>query len=122
MMAEVNYIQKKGELSLNDIVKLQILLHCHLNDITISESDLECLTLLGIEGETNLTDFCFFAASEEIFSSSQSVRNSLNKSEAKKLIVKKGKSKKSIAINPILKLQTNGNIFLDIKFLRKDAS
>ena len=79
MMAEINYIQKKGEMSLNDIVKLQILLHCHLNEITISESDLECLTLLGIEGETNLTDFCFFAASEEIFSYYQSVRNSLNK-------------------------------------------
>ena len=67
MMAEVNYIQKKGEMSLNDIVKLQILLHCHLNDITISESDLECLTLLGIEGETNLLIFVFLQHLKKYF-------------------------------------------------------
>ena len=90
--------------------------------LSISSSDLECLTILAITGECNLTEFCDYVSDLEIFSSSQSVRNSLNKSEAKKLIVKKGKSKKSITINPILKLQTNGNIFLDMKFLRKDAS
>jgi len=120
MMNDVNYVSKKGTMSLNNIVKFQILLYCYLNNITISESDLECLSLLAIEEKTNLTDFCYLVASYEIFSSAQSVRNCINKCENKKLIIKKGKSKKTIYINPILKLQTQGNIFVDIKFLSKN--
>ena len=82
-MAEVNYIQKKGELNLSEIVNLQIILYCYMNNIIISSSDLECLTVLAINGKSNLTDFCHQIADLEIFSSSQSVRNSLNKSENK---------------------------------------
>ena len=118
-MAEVNYIQKKGNMSLSNIVKFQILLYCYLNNITVSESDLDCLSLLAIEGKSNLTEFCYLVASNEIFSSAQSVRNSINKSENKNLIIKKGKSKKTIYINPSLEVKTQGNIFVDIKFLRK---
>jgi len=120
MMAEVNYIQKKGNMSLDNIVKFQILLYCYLNNITISESDLDCLSLLAIEGKSNLTDFCYLVASYEIFSSAQSVRNSINKCENKNLIIKKGKSKKTVYVNPNLEIQTEGNIFIDIKFLRKN--
>ena len=119
-MAEVNYIQKKGNMSLDNIVKFQILLYCYLNNITISESDLDCLSLLAIEGKSNLTDFCYLVASYEIFSSAQSVRNSINKCENKNLIIKKGKSKKTVYVNPNLEIQTEGNIFIDIKFLRKN--
>ena len=119
-MNDVNHIQKKGQLTLKEIVNIQIILYCYSNDITISSSDLECLTILAISGECNLTEFCDYVSDLEIFSSSQSVRNSLNKSENKKLIIKKGKSKKTIYINPILKIQAEGNIFLEIKYLRKE--
>jgi len=119
-MNDVNHILKKGELTLKEIVNIQIILYCYSNNIIISSSDLECLTILAITGECNLTEFCDYVSDLEIFSSSQSVRNSLNKSENKKLIIKKGKSKKTIYINPILKIQAEGNIFLEIKYLRKD--
>lgn len=134
-MAVVNQVRKSGYMDLWDIVKFQVLMHCHLNQITLSDSDLECLTLLALNGESELTSFCNAACEEEermkdsnlsfekpIFKTPQSVRNSINKIENKRLIVKKGRSKKKISVDPDLKLQTKGNIFVEIKFLRKDET
>jgi len=132
-MAVVNQVQKSGHMSLWDIVKFQVTLHCHLNNLIISESDLECLTLLAINGESELTSFCNAACEiderdkdlilkhdREIFKTPQSVRNSINKIERIGLIKKKGKSKKKISVNPLMQLQAEGNIFVEVKFLRKD--
>ena len=103
----VNQVKKIGHMNLWDIVKFQVNLHCHLNNITISDSDLECLTLLAINGESELTSFCNAACEtderirehnlmweREIFKTPQSVRNSINKIENIGLITKRGKSKK----------------------------
>lgn len=132
-MAEVNLVKKAGHMDLWGIVKFQVNLHCHLNNITISESDIECLTLLAINGEAELTAFCNAACEpdernrdhtliheREIFKTPQSVRNSINKIENIGLIRKKGKSKKKISVDPNLKIQSEGNIFVEVKFLRKD--
>ena len=67
------------------------------------------------------TDFCETAAQKEIFGSSQSVRNALAKAEKRNLIIKQGKSKKKIKINPDLKIQTDGNILLDYKVVRVES-
>lgn len=132
-MAKVNQVKKAGYMDLWDIVKFQVNLHCHLNSITISDSDVECLTLLAINGETELTEFCNAACEPdernkdhslsyemEIFKTPQSVRNSINKIENIGLISKKGKSKKKISIDPEMQIQSKGNIFVEVKFLRKD--
>jgi hypothetical protein len=132
-MAKVNQVKKAGYMDLWDIVKFQVNLHCHLNSITISDSDIECLTLLAINGETELTEFCNAACEPdernkdhslsyemEIFKTPQSVRNSINKIENIGLISKKGKSKKKISIDPEMQIQSKGNIFVEVKFLRKD--
>lgn len=134
-MAQVNQIRKSGHMDLWTIVKFQVTLHCHLNNIVISESDVECITLLAMNGETELTTFCNAACEvderledsslpydHEIFKTPQSVRNSINKIENIGLIKKKGKSKKKIFVDPTMKLQSEGNIFIEIKFLRKDES
>ena len=118
-----------------NIVKFQIHLHCHLNSISISESDLESLTLLALNEEAELTAFCNAACIEderdrdhtllyqrEIFKTPQSVRNSINKLENMNLIQKKGKSKKKVSLDPSLQIQSKGNIFIEVKFLRKDES
>ena len=41
-MAIVNKVNKKVKMSRDDVIKYQILTHCFLNDIQISNSDLEC--------------------------------------------------------------------------------
>ena len=61
-MAVVNKVQKTGLLDQWDIVRFQIMLDCHINRVSISDSDLDCLTLLAINGESELTAFCMLPA------------------------------------------------------------
>lgn len=117
-MAIVNQVQKRIRMEVWDITKFQIAVHCYMSNLFLSHLDLNCLTLLALTGERELTDFCETAVQKEIFGSSQSVRNALAKAEKRNLIVKIGKSKKKIKINPELKIQTNGNILLDYKIVR----
>ncbi len=116
-MAIVNQVDKRVKMNRFDIVKYQILTHCYLNKISVSEADLNCLTYLALEGEQELTSFCYKAYTQRIFSSIQSVRNCLTKAEKKNLIKKEGKNRKKIYINPDVNVFSKGNILLDFKFL-----
>lgn len=116
-MAIVNQVDKRVRMSAWQIVKYQFITHCYLFDIPVSDSDLNCLTLLALAGDVELTSFCNRAHEMKIFSSEQSVRNCLTKMEKKKLIKKEGKNKKKIYINPDLNVHSKGNILLDYKFL-----
>ena len=57
-MAIVNQVEKRVRMNTWQVVKYQILTHCYLYDIPVSEADLNCLTLLAIEGDQELTSFC----------------------------------------------------------------
>lgn len=119
-MALVNQVQKKVMMSREDVIKYQILTHCYINRITVSDSDLDCLALLSQIGPIELTGFCYEASEEHnIFKSEQTVRNCINKCEKQLLVVKDPENKKIIAINPAMKIQTEGTILLDYKFLGK---
>lgn len=118
-MATVNQVQKKVKMPKWDVVKFQILTHCYINRIVMSESDLNCLTLLSFNQPIELTHFCYDASSEDdwIFKSPQTVRNCINKAEKNGLIVKDPNNKKQVMLNPALKIQTAGTILLDYKLL-----
>lgn len=119
-MAVVKQVQKKVVMSKKDIIKFQLITHCYLNKITVSNSDLECLTLLSLLGPLELTHFCYDAAEEhKIFKSQQTVRNCINKCIKSKLIIKDSKNKKVIEINKNLNVETLGTVMLDYKFLAK---
>lgn len=114
-MALVNKVNIKAKLSRDEIIKYQILTHCFLNDIQISNSDLECLCELAKGGIKELTEFCKSISKKGIFKSSQSCRNAITKAERKKLIIKNGSNKKTISLN--MKIETEGTILLDLKIL-----
>ena len=122
-MAIVNQVQKRVRMPKWDVVKFQILTHCYINRINLSDSDLNCLTLLSFNEPIELTHFCYDASSEEepIFKSPQTVRNCINKAEKTNLVVKDEENKKLIRINPSLKIQTIGTILLDYKFLGDES-
>jgi hypothetical protein len=122
-MALVNQVQKRVKMPKWDIVKFQILTHCYINSISVSESDLNCLTLLSFNEPIELTHFCYDASSEEdwIFKSPQTVRNSINKAEKNGLVIKDSENKKLIMLSPTLKIQVKGTILLDYKFLGYDT-
>jgi hypothetical protein len=109
-MAKVNIVNKQVQMDLPDIIKFQLLTHCYINRITLSELDFDCLTQLGILGESELTDFCTLMAP-------QTIRNLLIKVEKDGLIYKTGKGRKRISLNPELKIQTIGNILLNHKIV-----
>lgn len=121
-MALVNRIEKKAVMPKWDLVKFQILTYCYLNRIAVSDSELNCLTLLSLNQPVELTDFCFDVSEEEswIFKSSQSVRNALNKCEKKGLIKKDATNKKVILLNPDIQLKVEGNLLFELKFLAKN--
>ena len=89
----------------------------------MSESDLNCLTLLSFNEPLELTDFCYDASAEEgwIFKSPQTVRNCINKAEKNNLVIKDTANKKLIMLNPDLKIQIKGTVLLDYKFLGHDT-
>lgn len=120
-MAIVNQIDKKVKLDKWEVVKYQLITHCFINKISVSDSDLNCLTFLAIEGDQELTAFCNKAHTKDIFSSTQSVRNCLTKAERKNLIKKEGKNKKKIFINPDLNIFSKGTILLNFKLLSVEA-
>tara|TARA_R110000772_G_scaffold116820_1_gene221991 strand:+ start:734 stop:1114 length:381 start_codon:yes stop_codon:yes gene_type:complete len=122
-MALVNQVQKKVRLAKWEIVKFQILTHCYISRITMSEADLNCLTLLSFNEPIELSNFCLDASSEEdwIFKSPQTVRNSINKAEKNGLVIKDESNKKLIRVNPNLKVQTKGVILLDYKLISNDT-
>jgi hypothetical protein len=115
-MALVNQVQKRVKMPKWDIVKFQILTHCYINKIAMSDSDLNCLTLLTFNQPIELTHFCYDASAEEdwIFKSPQTVRNCINKAEKNGLVIR---NKKLVSVNPDLKIQAEGTILLDYKFL-----
>jgi hypothetical protein len=122
-MALVNQVQKRVKMPKWDIVKFQILTHCYVNRVTVSNADLNCLTLLSFNAPIELTSFCYDASSEEdwIFKTPQTVRNCINKAEKNNLVIKDPNNKKLIMLNPNLKIQTDGTILLDYKFLGYDT-
>ena len=117
-MAKVNLVEKKVQMGHRDIIKFQLITHCFINGIQLSNSELNCLTLLGAYGECELADFCNSAVEEKIFKTAQTVRNFLTKLEKKtKIVLKSGTSRKKICLNPELKVQAAGNILLDYKIV-----
>lgn len=117
----VNKVDKRVKLDKREVVKYQILTYCFLNGVQISESDLNCLTELGLLGEDELTSFCTKVSEMNIFKSPQSARNAISKAEKKNLLVKNGKNRKTIKLNDLLNVQVKGTVMLDFKFVAIEA-
>ena len=102
---------------------------------------MDCLVVLGKIKEVELTEFCDTMAELRLanklkswkpnsnlpkdkgpIASPQTIRNTLIKVGKHNLIVTKGKGRKKISINPELKLQIEGNILLNYKFIHLDTN
>jgi hypothetical protein len=139
-MAKVNLVEKKIQLGLDKIIRLQLINYCYIHNIILSELDFECLTALGILGESELTEFCNMMADKRLAeklkswkpstdnpkerqpeASPQTIRNVLIKVEKENLLQKDGKGRKKIRLNPDLLIQTKGNILINYKFIHIDS-
>jgi hypothetical protein len=116
-MALVNTVEKRIKMQKDGVIKYQIITFCFLNELQLSNSDLDCLLELAKMGPANITDFCKYVSELKIFKSPQSVRNAIQKAKKKNLIIM---DNKNIIINPNMKVQTDGTILLDFKILGTD--
>ena len=136
-MAKVNLVSKQVRMDIDDIIKFQFITHCYINRITLSELDLECLVYLAHYGEIDLVDFCNTMAERRlekrleqskkksskkiIEASPQTIRNILSKIEKQNLLIREGRGRKKIKLNPDLKIQSQGNILLNYKLVYIDT-
>lgn len=109
--------KKRNRLSKKDFIKYQFLTICFLTKLNFSDNELNCLVELSLQENTNLVDFCKEMEDLKIFNSSQTVRNCIDKATKANLVIKEGKKRIKIYINPLLKVYTKGNVILDYKFL-----
>lgn len=134
-MAKVNLVDKKVTMTLEEVIKYQIITYCFINNLTISDSDLECLTVLALVKKSELSNFCNSVCEPEnrekqptlsikkvIFKTPQTVRNCLTKLCNHNMVVKSGTGhSKTIELNKELQVQTEGNILLNYKFIYIDT-
>ena len=116
MTAQIKLVQKKARMGHRDIIKYQLITECFIKRIHITNSELNCLALLGAYGEYELADFCNSVVEEKIFSNPQTARNFLNKAQNLKLILKQtvtNSNRKKIQLNPAFNIQTESSIVLN---------
>jgi hypothetical protein len=104
-----------GDMSPEEIIRFQIMLHCYLNDKKITKYELDTLTLLGMTGECELKDFIKKVVEHQIFFTTESSRNSIGRIQKRGFVVKKGGYSKKISLNPDMHIQTTGTILVDVK-------
>lgn len=115
-------------LGLFDIIKYQLLTHCFLNSIVLSETELNCLSLLGVEcskkveGKVRLSKFTAQAAGAGILGTATAVANCLSRIEHSRLFLKEGGGKKTLRLNPDLNIVYSGNILLQYKMVHVSES
>jgi hypothetical protein len=121
-MPKAKIINKTLKLPLLDIIKYQINMHCFLNEIRVSPAQLNCLGLLGLYGEINMSDFCGEVVSEEIFGNVQTTRNFITKCVKSKTVIRKGLGNKNICLHPDLQIQCEGTIVLTLKLFHLETN
>lgn len=104
------------------IIRFQLICHCCLNQIKLNTHGLQCLTVLGMLGKTDLSQFCEMMKSENIFTSVLSARSRLTILQEAGLILKDhSKYRKTVQLHPNMKIQTTGNILVDMKLLSMET-
>jgi len=115
-IATNSYRRRIGDMSMERIIRFQVMVHCYLYDINLTDAEQECLVVLGTEGGScDLRAFCKLLVQKGIFTSVESARNILDHIHTKKLMIKEGGYRKKVKLNPEMGIQTNGVVMVDIQ-------
>jgi len=116
----VNEWKKAERMDREHIIRFQVLVYCHLAGIGLTDKELECLTYIGMNKQVALRQLCSKMVEKQVYTSSESTRGAIDRLQDKGLLEKAGKNRKTVSIAPTMKLQTAGNILLDIKCLCRE--
>lgn len=118
-------VDKVIRLNKLEIIRYQLMHHCFINKIRLSDTELSCLSLLGQLGEVRLSEFNKIASSKaggNILGSAMAIASCLSKIERTGLFVKKNNGKKVIFLNPTLNIQSEGNIIINLKLIKLEQA
>jgi hypothetical protein len=121
-MAKAFVVNTQVPMTLIEIIKFQINMYCFINKIRLSPAQQDCLALLGLYGEINMSDFCEQVVTEEVFGNVQTTRNFITKSVKEGLVVRSGLGNKIVSLTPELKILNNGTILLNMKIYHHEAN
>lgn len=121
-MAKAFVVNNQVPMTLIEIIKFQINLHCFINKIRLSPAQQDCLALLGLYGEINMSDFCEQVVSEEVFGNVQTTRNFVTKCVKDGLVVRSGLGNKLVSLSPSLKILNQGTILLNMKVYHHETN
>jgi len=107
---EIKIINKQAKLTLDELIKYQLVNYCFFNNLSLSSTDIDTLKDLVKIGKTELNSFC----------KNQSERNVINKLSKAGLVIKTKKYLKTIEVNPELQIGSSGNTLLQLKYLYVD--
>jgi hypothetical protein len=102
------------------IVRFQLIMYCHFNNISVTDDNLEMLTILALEEEYQLKDFLQVLVRKKLSGSAEGARGTMRDIQKKGLIVTEGEYRKVIRLNPVMNIRTEGNIMVDIKLLSRE--
>lgn len=112
------YKRVMSDVDRESIIRFQLICHCYLHDIELNSARLQCLTILGSLGKTDLSKFCDLMLEKQVFTSMGSIYSRLTVLQRLGMVVKSdSKYRKTIQLHPDMKIQTAGNIMVDIKLL-----
>lgn len=127
---QINRITRKVRLdSRLDSIKYQLITELvFLRKVQLIDSDLTYLSYLTVMGPIPLKEFCHQMVlalhGPDVTTDPnkypvrlQTVRNRLNTLEKKGLVLKQGKGKKQIMLNPAIGIEAQGNVLLEYNFI-----
>ena len=116
---KVAIVKRRAKIDKSLLLTLHISTECLLRDIHMTKSEIGCLVLLSLDGESSLSSFCNKVVNSGIFSNPQTVRNFLAKSEKIGVVDKfqiEMSNKKNVSINKNFTFTQEDAIILDYKF------
>lgn len=121
-MAKALVVNKQVPLSLFDVIKFQINMHCFTEKIRLSPAQMDCLALLGMYGDMNMSDFCEQVVTNEIFGNVQTTRNFITKCVKDGLVTRSGLGNKVVSLEKTFNVLTEGTILLNLKVYHVEAN
>ena len=114
-----NLWQRGVKMTVEEIVKFQLLVHCYISSIRVTPLALDVLTIIGVQGECALTDIITELVDRGMFTQGQAARTLLSRMEDAGLVVKKkmeGTNKnKLIYLHPSIGIQNTTPIYAEVK-------
>lgn len=96
----LSLVPYRVKMSPEQLIRFHVIFYTFMNDIVLTKSELNALTLLGLRGKPTLSEFCNELVSRKVYLSQYSARNAISDlCEDKELVTKEGKRSKVISLD-----------------------